>query len=718
MKASLFLLFLIYVFSGMPSKAQFLSHLNATKSDALFTTYAAPPGRSEYKSDQGYQFQWTDEESGIGFISSNGPNMGLAFLIDNRLIYNLGEHATEPTVVTSYSDLVKFRYSPVPGLRVDATFVVYSSTLAILQYNLSNTGDFPKSVTLLPYLWFPSDDTLEDLGHRSYPEGYSFKISKKRDGWMKEHQIPLIEDYNGLWMETGSSPLQVTSFIRRTGISGNGADHGKISSLINSISKQGNGVKVIKGMIRQREFRLAPGDVTSLTLLLSLKPVNPDKSGNPLTESHMDLMTSPVSNKINIPDFDRLVKEDEKAYSKIPGIESTDRDKQLLYWSAFSLMRQCMMPPEGSCKQNYYVFSREPKWGWGYGGQVFHESLTMLAYVFMDPQGAMNSQRVFMERQQPDGYINYRTGPYLDETIETDGKPTSSAPWFNFVNYEIFKVTQDQKFLKDAYASGKKFYHYYVLNRDSDHDGLCEWGAHAELESVRDARVAVWDKVGWPANFEGPDVNSMLVMEAKSLSEMAISLGLREEAAEWISEAEQRKTLINRYLWDPATSFYYNVNKRDKTFSFHSDNDLKIREIIGFLPLWAGVADSLKAVKLVETMLDTAEFWRPFGVPSLSASSDYYCPIGYWNGPVWVQWDYLLYRGLRDYKYNTAASDLAGRVLDNMTWHLKKDHVFWEFYSPDDRQAGWNKTYIWAGIAARFLLDEANRETKTDRPVK
>ena len=40
-----------------------------------------------------------------------------------------------------------------------------------------------------------------------------------------------------------------------------------------------------------------------------------------------------------------------------------------------------------------------------------------------------------------------------------------------------------------------------------------------------------------------------------------------------------------------------------------------------------------------------------------------------------------------------------------MAYHLRKDHVFWEFYSADDRQAGWNQTYIWAGVAARFLID-------------
>jgi glycogen debranching enzyme len=323
----------------------------------------------------------------------------------------------------------------------------------------------------------------------------------------------------------------------------------------------------------------------------------------------------------------------------------------------------------------------------------------------------MNSQRVFMDRQKPDGYINYRTGPWLNETIETNGTPTCSAPWFNYENLEVYKITGDRQFLKEAYISGKKFYQYYLANRDSNNNGLCEWGGHAELESVRDARVAVWDKVGWAANFEGPDVNSMLVREAKSLAEMAEQLGLTGESGRWIDDAVLRSALINKTMWDPETGFYYNVNKKDQSFSFHLPDDLKVKEIIGFLPLWAGVADAQKAYALIEKMQDTAEFWRPYGIPSLSATCDYYCPIGYWNGPVWVQWEYLLYRGLRDNGYTKVADQLAGRVLDNMICHLKTDHAFWEFYSADDQQAGWNKSYIWAGIAARFIIDA---EVKTN----
>jgi hypothetical protein len=452
----------------------------------------------------------------------------------------------------------------------------------------------------------------------------------------------------------------------------------------------------VKGIMRKRDFTLQPGDATSFRITTGL-------SGQ---ESADKLKVPDLSSKI---DLQKLVSDDELAYQHIPVLKGLDKDQELLYWSSFSLMRQCMMPPEGECKRNYYVFSREPRWGWGYGGQVFHESLVMMAYAYMDPEGAMNSQRIFMDRQIPDGYINYRTGPYLNERIETNGMPTSSAPWFNYENFEVYKITRDLSFLRDAYDSGSKFYRYYVSKRDSNSNGLCEWGAHAELESVRDARVAVWDKVGWAANFEGPDVNSMLVMEAKSLAEMARLLGKSEEEKKWSADAAHRSDLINKTMWDRETGFYYNVNKNDQSFSFHAPNDLKTKEIIGFLPMWAGVADTKMAQTLVAKMKDTSEFWRPYGVPSLTAASDYYCPIGYWNGPVWIQWEYLLYRGLSDYGYHKDADELASRVLGNMIFHLKNDHCFWEFYSSDDHQAGWNKTYIWAGIATRFLIDSNGR---------
>ena len=261
------------------------------------------------------------------------------------------------------------------------------------------------------------------------------------------------------------------------------------------------------------------------------------------------------------------IEQNEQLFSMVtvPAFDNTDLE--YLYFSSFNMMRQVFYPPEAKSAYNYYVFSREPTWGWGHGGQVFHESLTMTAYALLDPESAMNSQRVFSERQYENGYINYRTGAYLDEIIELNNELTSSAPWYNFQNWELYQITGDRKFLKEMYDSGSKFYEFYVSNRDKDGDGLCEWGGHAVLESVRDALVAIWDEVGWPANFEALDLNCMLVAEAKALEKMALDLGLDEEAGKWRNDWEQRSRLINETFWDEETGFYYHVDMQDHDFS-------------------------------------------------------------------------------------------------------------------------------------------------------
>ncbi|MFZ0391650.1 MAG: trehalase family glycosidase [Calditrichia bacterium] len=453
----------------------------------------------------------------------------------------------------------------------------------------------------------------------------------------------------------------------------------------------------IKVAALQKKYMLQPGATASMRIIRGVI----EDSGNlsDLIQQSRDLMN------LNPEQF---IIADELLYSKIPELAFNDADEEMMYWSAFSMMRQCMLPPEGQCSYNYYVFSREPTWGWGHGGQVFHESLAMLACVFMDSISAMNSQRVYMERQWSDGYINYRTGPYLNETIPYNNQLTSSAPWFSWENWELYQIARDTLFLNEAYLSGKKFYHYWLNNRDADNDGLSEWGAHAVLESVRDGQVAVWDQVGWPSNFECLDLNAMLVNEARSLARMAGELGLFTEQLYWNQEAENRSQLINQYMWDEQSGFYYHVDRNDHDFSFSSPDDLKRRELIGFLPLWAGIATPQQAAQLLQHLSDPAQFWRDYGIPSLAADDGYYNPMGYWNGPVWVEWQYLIFRGLLRYGFVNEAQQLMEKVLSNVIYQLKTNHNFWELYSPDALQAGHHKTYIWSGLAARMLIDMQN----------
>lgn len=65
---------------------------------------------------------------------------------------------------------------------------------------------------------------------------------------------------------------------------------------------------------------------------------------------------------------------------------------------------------------------------------------------------------------------------------------------------------------------------------------------------------------------------------------------------------------------------------------------LKRMEVIGLLPLWAGVASQQQAKQLIKHLSNPHKFWRRFGIPALAADDPYYGPFVTgccrWNGPV------------------------------------------------------------------------------------
>jgi hypothetical protein len=67
------------IFVPFLSYSQYLSHLEATRNDALFTTYAAPMSRSEYKTDQGYQLSWFDDETALSSFPKMASTSDLLF---------------------------------------------------------------------------------------------------------------------------------------------------------------------------------------------------------------------------------------------------------------------------------------------------------------------------------------------------------------------------------------------------------------------------------------------------------------------------------------------------------------------------------------------------------------------------------------------------------------------------------------------------------------
>lgn len=131
--------------------------------------------------------------------------------------------------------------------------------------------------------------------------------------------------------------------------------------------------------------------------------------------------------------------------------------------------------------------------------------------------------------------------------------------------------------------------------------------------------------------------------------------------------------------------------------------------MIGFLPLWAGIVPEERKPVLLEHLLNPKKFWRKFGVPSLSADDPYFDPrvdrCCKWNGAVWPQWNFLIFRGLLENGFRQQAARLAERNYLAATTQLRANHLFWESYSPDEEELATYAPYVWAGILAQMSID-------------
>jgi len=873
--------------------------------------------RSEFVVDEGYQFVWYDPAQGVDFVTDNAGTLSLGFKFNGDFRYRLDQFAQEPTVTTSYNDLVKCHVDPFQDLRVNVFFQVYSSRIAIEDVTVTNLGTSDAQLSVYPFFRH-TNDVVTDAAVLPEHDGIVFRHNEHPDGWTTGHQVPyqetLVDVYlidttansYGGYAELGVPggqreskgkdaapanycvewgrvyhadgtpcthlPPQAQQVIVHNAfqseiltesapkwgdvdpnIPGNGYQGCELGHFVHPAIVAGDSFTVIFSCLAtgqrgigtgkipdlpapggvQVDIQLAPGMLppipqnvgvqfaqdssaavvsweylssyryavyrrTALTpghfdivadtldsagyLDLGLNPdslygyvVHSKDSGGQLsghspevgnahvssTQFLSDVLNASLSQAIptgnlkvlamqrnfSVPagksahlriirgvtegngnigglvsacrdlrtlDLQQSVTIDEGAYAAIPRLTLSNSDEELMYWSAFSMMRQCMLPPEGECSCNYNVYSREPTWGWGHAGQVFHENLSMLAYAFMDWKSAQNSQRVFSERMAaqavwPAGFVPYRVGPYLDEVNYLAGEYSSSAPWFNYENWEIFNVSADTAFLREMYAKGVELYNFWVTQRDNDSDGLSEWGGHAFWESVRDYNV-IWDLLGGWADphsankVEALDLNCELVMEAKSLSKMASALGKTDETLQWMQKAQARADLINTCMWDSQTRFYYHVNKTDHSFTYATPNDLKRKEQMGLLPLWAGIAGAEQAQYLLGEVMDSTTFGRPFGIPLLAHNDPY---GGYDAHSVYPEWDFLVFKGLLDYGFVQEARTLADRLFAGVLKTLRDHHDFYESYYCDEPRPSdsWLHTYIWTGVVARMLLD-------------
>ncbi|MDO9576037.1 MAG: trehalase family glycosidase [bacterium] len=377
-----------------------------------------------------------------------------------------------------------------------------------------------------------------------------------------------------------------------------------------------------------------------------------------------------------------------------------------------------------------------------------------IGYKHFDINRAMNEIRGLLEGQWTNGMVPHIIFNKREEggharkiwgtkmvpkckNVETSG--ISQPPMIAIAVWEIYKKNKDKEFLIEVFPEIKKYHQYIKGFRELNRSGLAcithPWESGLDnsprwdkiLDSIRltytpkskrtdtdfipvEQRPTdqeynkYWYLVSLfvDCNYDMTQIfkNDPFIVEAilfnsvwceanHCMSEIA---GEIEEENQIFEEwAEQTKNSINDNLYSKEDGLYYDFDVRNRGL-------IKEQTSASLLPLFANVPNQEMAQKIVEQYIKNPEkYWQNYPLPSASVDSLKFNPKGYWRGPVWVNMNWFIAKGLENYGYREDAYYLRKRTIE-----LINKSGFREYFNPYTGEGYGADNFSWS---AALILD-------------
>lgn len=152
--------------------------------------------------------------------------------------------------------------------------------------------------------------------------------------------------------------------------------------------------------------------------------------------------------------------------------------------------------------------------------------------------------------------------------------------------------------------------------------------------------------------------NAVLSRANRDLVEIGKTLGLdTREVEEW---RDQTASGISQRLWCSDCNQF-------EAFDLIQRRLIHTPTVAAFMPLFGGTASPSQAERLYN-YLDTVGFCalhqgNCFTVPTYDMSEKGYDPHNYWRGPIWININWMLFRGLAEYGYKQKADSLKRDLI-------------------------------------------------------
>lgn len=343
--------------------------------------------------------------------------------------------------------------------------------------------------------------------------------------------------------------------------------------------------------------------------------------------------------------FKRITTERLKFYKKI-GIPDPIKTT---YYKALSILKANVETPQGCIKTRWTTPDRylhRDLWFWD-------SALHSLGTSLISKELGEDTLRAILSIQDPNGFISHWVKPSGEKSKIT--QPPLLA-------WAAMKVSRNNTFLLEIYQAMLRYIDWVFKNRDRNKNYLLEWTRPDESGMDNSSRF------NFGFSFDTVDFSSFIANELRWMVRMGRIL---KKDTKNLRILRQKVIKAMEMLWNDREEFYYD-RLLDGRFS-------PIESIVGFLPLFAEAVDNKRASLLVKKL--KGDFWTPFPIPSEAKDSSTN-DGNMWRGPVWLNYNYFIIEGLRNYGYDRLADRIAKRTIEEVIKWYKREGTIFEFYDP------------------------------------
>ncbi|MDB5186407.1 MAG: hypothetical protein JWL85_930 [Candidatus Saccharibacteria bacterium] len=195
---------------------------------------------------------------------------------------------------------------------------------------------------------------------------------------------------------------------------------------------------------------------------------------------------------------------------------------------------------------------------------------------------------------------------------------------------------------------------------------------------------------------EDATFNAILIRANEHLVDIAKTIS--RELPEDLQTSIEKSKVAYEQLWDQYSNQYYSRE-------FITHRLLKVPSIATLMPLYAGHITQERAERLVRLLEDSHQFGTDFPIPSVPLNSEWFNTHAYWQGPTWINTNWLIIEGLKRYGFHDHAEALTETTID-----LVQQSGFYEYFSPIDGSPAGINNFSWTAALTIDFLSKNKRK--------